>query len=349
MSAVLEITAPGVFTTVQDLGRTGFLDIGVPPSGALDPVALRLANRLVGNDETEGALEILHAGPEFIVRAPTARIAYAGADCTIEILQPEPVVYPAGRSLTVVAGDRIRLGAMRASMCGYLAVAGGFAIEPCMNSLSTYVRGGFGGFQGRTVQAGDHLPLKRETAPVGPDLCVKFNPGGKTVASSQIRVILGPQDDHFSKAGLETLLTSEFVVSASSDRMGARLDGPQIELLAYENFISDGITAGAIQVPGSGQPIVLLADHQTTGGYPKIATVISADLPVLGRMRPGSRLRFSEIDVEAGEAVHRQYKTEIAKLVSRITPVTEVADIDIDELYSSNLISGVIDGEGEQE
>ena len=158
---------------------------------------LRLANRLVGNDEAEGALEILHAGPEFIVRAPTARIACVGADCTIEVLQPEPVVYPTGRSLTVVAGDRVRLGTLRGNMCGYLAVAGGFAIEPCMNSMSTYVRGGFGGFKGRPVQAGDHLPLRRDTAPDGPDLCVKFNSGRETAASSQIRVILGPQDDHF--------------------------------------------------------------------------------------------------------------------------------------------------------
>ena len=130
--------------------------------------------------------------------------------------------------------------------------------------------------------------------------------------------------------------------------MGARLDGPQIELLAYENFISDGITAGAIQVPGSGQPIILLADHQTTGGYPKIATVISADLPVLGRMRPGSRLRFSSIDVEAGEAAHREYKRGISNLLARIAPVTGQGSIDIEELYSGNLISGVVDGDDKQ-
>jgi len=345
MTAYLKIVAPGVFSTVQDLGRSGFLDIGVPPSGAIDPVALRLANRLVGNEEAEAALEILHAGPEFIVRAQTARIAFVGADCTIEVLQPEPVVYPSGQSLSVVAGDRVRLGAMRGNMCGYLAVAGGFAIEPCMNSLSTYVRGGFGGFKGRTVRAGDHLPLRRDVVPEGPEQWVNFNSGREGEASSKIRVILGPQDDHFSKAGLETLLNAEFAVSASSDRMGARLDGPAIELLSHENFISDGITAGAIQVPGSGQPIILLADHQTTGGYPKIATVISADLPILGRMRPGSRLRFRSVDVETGEAAHRRHKTDVAKLIARIAPVTGQSQIDIDELYSGNLISGVVDGE----
>ena len=344
MSATLEILGPGAHTTVQDLGRPGLLAIGVPPSGALDPIALRLANRLVGNEEGEAALEVLHAGPEFTVRADSARIALVGNGSGLEVLEPEPARIPSGRSVTLPRDARVRVAPLRGSACVYLSVAGGFDIAPSMGSRSTYGRGGFGGFQGRAIEAGDRLPLAWEIASRGPALVL-----GKPLADTnddpcRIRAVLGPQDDRFTAAGVATFLGNTFTVSRSFDRMGARLDGPTLELGDFESFISDGIAAGAIQVPGSGQPIVLLADHQTSGGYPKIATVISADLPLLGRLRPGSRLRFAAVSVDAAEAARRVQAREVEALMRAIEPAADEPRFDLRQLYAGNLISGVVNG-----
>lgn len=349
MTAFLDVVAPGAHSTVQDLGRQGYLDIGVPPSGALDPPSLRLANRLVGNQDTAAGLEILHAGPELIVRSESVRIALLGDGTSLEVLHPEPMTCPLGRSLTLPREARFRVTPLRGSACAYLAVAGGFDLVPCMGSLATYVRGGFGGFEGRPLQSGDALPLARSQAPDGPDFGL-----GKDLAIGRqdttcIRVVLGPQDNLFTSTGIATFLNETFSVSQSSDRMGARLDGPRLELQDFENFISDGITAGAIQVPGSGQPIVLLADHQTSGGYPKIATVISADLPLLGRLRPGAALRFEPVVVEAAETARRNQERDLLALMASIGPADDSHQLDLQQLYASNLISGVVDGADSQD
>ncbi len=344
MSSSIEIVSPGAFTTVQDLGRTGYLNIGVPPSGALDPVALRLANRLVGNEQGAAGLEILFAGPEIAVRAESVRVAVVGAESGIEVVHPEPAQVPAGQSVTLPRGARFRVMPLRIAACACLAVSGSFDLEPCMGSLATYTRGGFGGLEGRVLEAGDLIPLRRGEVPDGPELQLGGTFGAAAGETAAIRVVMGPHEEHFAPEVIEEFLTGEFTVSQSSDRMGARLEGTLIEPQEYINFISDGITAGAIQVPGSGQPIILLADHQTSGGYPRIATVISADLPLLGRQRPGSRLVFRKVDVADAEAARREHEQAVAVRINRIGPVVAAPQVDLDSLYSGNLISGVVDG-----
>ena len=344
MSAAIEIVSPGAFTTVQDLGRTGYLNIGVPPSGALDPVALRLANRLVGNEQGAAGLEVLFAGPEIAVRAGSVRVAVAGAQSGIEVVCPEPARVPAGRSVTLPRDARFRVMPLRTAACACLAVAGSFDLEPCMGSLATYARGCFGGFEGRILKAGDLVPLRRGEAPDGPELQLGGTSGAATRDSAAIRVVMGPHEEHFAPAAIEAFLTGEFTVSQSSDRMGARLEGLRIEPRDHIGFISDGMTAGAIQVPGSGRPVILLADHQTSGGYPRIATVISADLPLVGRQRPGGRLVFRKVDVADAEAARRGHEQAVAAQIRRIGPAAASPRVDLDSLYSGNLISGVVDG-----
>ena len=339
MTGALEVLSPGTFTTVQDLGRTGYLSAGVPPSGALDPVALRLANVVAGNEQSAAGLEILHSGPEFRVEVESVRLVCAGAE--IEVLEPEAGSHPQWCSVTLARGTRFRIGPLRETSSAYLAISGGLELELCLGSFSTYVRGGFGGYEGGVLQAGDRILLASASAPDTGELALERQPGRKVAGQTRIRVVMGPQHENFTEEGLETLCTGEFTVSRNFDRMGARLDGPKIDLKSHENFISDGITAGAIQVPGSGQAIVLLADHQTTGGYPKIATVISADLPLFGRLRPGSKITFEAISIEAAEAARHDLEKEIAALAARVAPLAAKAEINLERLYSENLISGV--------
>jgi biotin-dependent carboxylase-like uncharacterized protein len=210
-----------------------------------------------------------------------------------------------------------------------------------MGSQSTLTRGGIGGFEGRALQAGDILPLRQAAAPEREEVML---PPLDLRPPARVRVVLGPQDDHFTQAGLATLLGSPYTISRASDRMGMRLEGPTLEHSAKGyNIVSDGIAPGSIQVPGNGLPIVLLADRQTTGGYPKVATVVSADLPALGRMTPGARIAFAAIDIEAAEAAARALAREIADLPSRMVAIARRHAIDVDKLLAENLISGAVD------
>ncbi len=190
-------------------------------------------------------------------------------------------------------------------------VEGGFDITPVLGSLSTYTRGGIGGIEGRALKAGDAIPLR---LPAAPEREEQMLPSLDLAPPKRFRVILGPQDDYFTEAGIATLLGATYTVTPATDRMGMRLDGPKLEHAKGYNIVSDGIAPGSIQVPGNGLPIVLLADRQTTGGYPKIATVISADLPALGRLVPGSKMAFEAVDIEAAEAAARLLAAELAAM-----------------------------------
>jgi biotin-dependent carboxylase-like uncharacterized protein len=236
-------------------------------------------------------------------------------------------------------GESIRIGALSGAAIGYLAVEGGFDVAPVLGSQSTFVRGGLGGFDGRALQAGDVLPLKRARAEA---LEERMLPPADLRPPKRFRVVFGPQDDYFTEQGRRTLLESAFTVSPASDRMGMRLAGPALEHAKGYNIVSDGIAPGSIQVPGNGAPIVLLADRQTTGGYPKIATVISADLPALGRLTPGSRLSFEAVDIEAAEAAHRRFRADMEALGRRLGPVRAEAVIDEARLRAANLVSGMV-------
>jgi biotin-dependent carboxylase-like uncharacterized protein len=344
MRAALRVLAPGLMTTLQDLGRPGYQRLGVPVSGALDHVSLRAANLLAGNAPGTGALEIAYQGPTLRVDADSVRIAAAGAQAVIEVLAGENG--SAGRrlagfeSVRLVRGEVLRIGALTGSALLYLAVEGGFAVPPVLGSQSTLTRAAIGGFEGRPLRAGDLLPLGRPAVPEREEAAL---PPLDLAPPARIRVLLGPQADHVTPAGLRTLTEAAYTVSRASDRMGMRLEGPRLEHSSKGyNIVSDGIATGAIQVPGNGLPIVLLADRQTTGGYPKIAAVISADLPALGRMMPGARIAFTAVDIAAAEAAARRLAQDIAAMAGALAPARRAAAIDAARLMGENLVSGVV-------
>jgi len=343
VSAALKVLSAGLHTTVQDLGRQGYQAIGVPVSGALDAPSLRLANRLAGNADNTAALEILYQGPTLEVQAARARVALAGGDATLELVGERTRAMGGWRSLLLQQGERFRVSASSGSACCYLAVEGGIAVAPCLGSAATFTRGGFGGFEGRALKSGDLLPLARADVEERTELMLEHPPSA--ARDQTIRVVLGPQADHFTAAAIARFLGSEFRISKDADRMGARLEGVKLEHSGGYNIASDGIATGAIQVPGSGQAILLLADHQTTGGYPKIATVISADLPVAGRRRPGDAVRFAAIGVAEAESLRRAQEKELQGLMASLAPAAAGTGLDPARLYSVNLISGAVAGD----
>jgi len=345
MSACLQVLRAGAHTSVQDLGRPGYQDQGVPVSGVLDPPALRLANALAGNAGDCAGLEILLAGPVLEVAAESVRIAVAGTGtrATRQLADGSTTALAPWRSHTLYRGERILVGALADSRCACLAVAGGFAIEPVLGSRSTYARAGLGGHAGRPLAAGDTLPLALASAPAGGDLACERIPA--LAEAERVRVVMGPQQDFFTAAAQAGFLEARYRVGRDTDRMGIRLEGPALARAAGQELLSEGIAPGSIQVPHSGQPVILLADRQTTGGYPKIATVISADLPRVGRLRPGAALRFQAVDVAAAEQARRAEERELEAALARLVPAGSAAGVDVDSLYSENLVSGVTDGE----
>lgn len=295
----IQVLKPGMFTTVQDLGRWGYQQYGVPVAGAMDEFALRAANLLVGNAEGDAGLEITLLGPSLEFGADQV-IAVTGADLDATL---NGRALPLWESVTVRRGTTLKFGRPKAGARAYLAVAGGVDVPKVIGSRSTYVRGKLGGFQGRPLQAGDELAIGQAGRPTpGRRLPPDATPGVVHTA----RVILGPQDDHFPDESLELFLSSTYRVSAVSDRMGYRLEGPKLHHKQGPDIISDAIPAGAVQVPGHGTPIIMLADRQTTGGYTKIATVISADLRVLAQLAPGESIGFQRVTMDEAVAALRE-------------------------------------------
>jgi biotin-dependent carboxylase-like uncharacterized protein len=339
MNLGLRVLAPGLHTTVQDLGRFGYRSVGVPVSGPLDRVALTLANALVGNAANTSALELLVQGPALEVMAASIRLALVGGAGGLVIEGARSRTVGAGQSVRLRKGERVNIGAIDNVACAYLAIEGGFNLPPCLGSAATYARGQFGGLKGRTLEAGDELPIRLDEAPSRPELALAraHDPG----LDQPIRVVLGPQRDHFTDQALHTLVSATFAVSSRADRMGFRLDGPQLAHAKDYNIVSDGIATGSIQVPGSGQAIVLLVDAQTTGGYPKIATVISADIPAIGRRRPGNVVRFLAVTQEQAEAIRREQEETIAQWIGSFRTIDAAAEVDIAALYGENLVGGV--------
>ncbi len=308
----LEIIEPGLLTTVQDRGRVGYQRYGVPTSGALDVFALRAANLLAGNDDGDAGLEMTVLGPRIRFGADTW-FAIAGADLT-PMLDGEPV--PNWRRVRASAGGVLSFQGSRDGMRAYLAVAGGIDVPRLMGSRSTYLKGEFGGLGGRPLRAGDELETLG--GPRESDLDEMELPASFVVPEyghdHRIRVVLGPQGGAFTEQGVETLLGSEYKVSVQSDRMGYRLDGPAIEHVSDPDIVSDGTALGVIQVPGNGQPIVLLADRGTTGGYAKIATVVSVDIGRIAQAMPGDAMRFEAVSVEEAHAILAEQEAALRDL-----------------------------------
>jgi allophanate hydrolase len=345
MNPGLEVLAPGLATSVQDLGRVGFQAIGVPVAGALDPVALRLANLLVGNPPAMAGLEILHSGPTFRVAADAVRIALGGADARVTFDARSSGPVRSWQSLRLGRGEVFTIVVGRGSACPVLAVEGGVAVRSVLGSAATYARAAIGGFAGRALRAGDLVPLTLAAVAERDELRLPQPPPAE--ADRPLRIVLGPQQECFTEVAMADLVTAEYRISASADRMGMRLDGPALTHRRGWDIVSDAIATGAIQVPGSGKPILLLADHQTTGGYPKIATVVSADLPVAGRRRPGDAIRFAAVSVEEAEALARAAKGRLAAFAAAIEKLPAARGLDLGRLYDGNLISGVVSaGEG---
>ncbi|MCL4395469.1 MAG: 5-oxoprolinase subunit PxpB [Chloroflexi bacterium] len=306
---LVEVVSPGFLTTVQDLGRCGFQRFGVPVSGAMDSFALRAANALVGNDAGAAALE--STGTGLVLRfLSDGIVAVTGGGAQPVLRTPALNAWhaPTWTALYVRAGSLLDLGDRDAGCRTYVAFGGGIAVSSVLNSQSTYLPGGFGGFLGRALQAGDSLrvgePRVQPAAVAGRILKLSNQP--VYAERVTLRVVLGPRAARFTADAIRTLLTQEYAVSIDSDRMGLRLDGPALERSVSEEIISNGIALGAVQVPPNGQPIVLAADRQTIGGYPIIASVIRADLPLTAQCTPGqSSVRFRQVTVEQAQSLYR--------------------------------------------
>jgi antagonist of KipI len=313
----LSIIRPGLLTTVQDLGRPGYQHLGVVVSGALDAVALRVANILVGNPEDAAGLEITLLGPTIRFEADHL-IALTGANLS-PTLDGEPLLQH--RPVAVRAGTVLAFGAARAGCRAYLAVAGGLAAPLVLGSRSTYLRAGLGGWHGRALQAGDELPtgtfspaaqhLWQLLAPDGlpaPWVAARWLPSPALCPPPQtqpiIRAVRGPEYGQFAQASQRAFWHEPFIITPAADRMGYRLQGPALTRDTAPELLSSAVTFGTVQVPPDGQPIALLADAQTTGGYPRLAQVITADFSALAQARSGQALRFQEVSLAEAQALY---------------------------------------------
>jgi len=346
---VIEILDAPLPASFQDGGRPGYRHLGVPLSGALDVDWLAIANALAGNPTSTVALEIQMRGPRLRATRPLT-VALAGEfSARIEDTAGQSRAAGNWRSHVLAANEILDTGILRGGI-GYLAVHGGFDLPAVLGSRSTYARAGIGGIDGRAIKDGDcinvgagalcvpGIPLRGQATAISLRL-----PRPPRLADGPLRVIPGPQREYFTDTAWTRLLNEEFTVSREADRMGLRLDGARLEHTHSADIVSDAVTPGAIQVPGDGRPIILLADCQTVGGYPKIATVIGADLPRLGHALPGQTLRFVEVSIAQALAARREAAAELAECIASIAPGS--AEFNLDALYAANLIDGVIDAQ----
>lgn len=325
----ITVLKPGLLSSFQDTGRTGSQHLGVPVCGAMDARAHRLANLLAGNEADHATLEITLAGPTLRFEAP-ACFAIGGADLQATL---NGAAAPCHRPLVARAGDVLAFGAARpdGGIRAYLAVHGGYALAPVMGSTSTYLRGGFGGHAGRALARGDSIGLAA-ALPGQPAALERLAQAlwqqriylPATLAAHprrHLRVLPGIHWDEFDADSRGHLLHAEFRISAQSDRMGYRLDGPPLSMTAPRQILSEAASYGTMQVPAGGQAIVLMADRQTTGGYPKLAQVISADLPALAQRGPGQALRFARIELDEAQQLDGEREDAFAQLQDALAPL----------------------------
>ncbi|MGE7762978.1 biotin-dependent carboxyltransferase family protein [Peribacillus sp. NPDC097895] len=315
----LRVIKPGLLTSIQDLGRKGFQQHGVIVSGAMDGYSLRIANMLVGNEEGEAALEITLMGPTIKVEK-NCLISITGGDLSPTI---DSRIAPMWKPIYVKKGSILRFEGCKSGCRAYLSVAGGFAISEVMGSKSTYLRGGIGGYKGRAIRTDDVLECNEPTRNLGewevegsfafPKWFVnhkEFFPDRKPF----IRFIEGSQYEYFTNSSKGSFVEGSFKVSNQSDRMGYRISGPNLELQDNGDLLSEAVTNGSVQVPPDGNPIILLADSQTTGGYPKIAQVITADLPIIAQVKPGESIQFSRVTLKEAERLFLQKEVQLKEL-----------------------------------
>lgn len=289
----ITVLNPGLLTTVQDMGRVGYQQFGVSVSGVMDPRATSIANILVGNDEGEAVLECTMLGPQLRFDAPNC-IAITGGDLG-PTLDGKPI--PNYCAVSVEAGQVLRFTGPKTGCRAFIAFAGGLDIPVVMGSRSTYMKAKIGGLAGRKLAKDDVIGFRAPRTQLknmkDRNLYPEFVP--RDVYT--VRVVMGPQDDAFTDAGVKTFLSETYTVTPEFDRMGCRLEGAVIEHKESGDIISDGIAFGAIQVPSAGKPIIMLADRQTTGGYTKIANVITADFRIIGQLKAGDKVRFEKVSI----------------------------------------------------
>lgn len=336
MTAALQLIAAGPGVTLQDGGRHGYLRFGVTGAGPMDPLAHATANRAADAAVDAAAIEVSLGGVELEAESEPLSLAVAGGAFVIT-LDGRPL--PKATRLQLEPSVRLAIRAGAEGAWCYIAVSGQIDVAPTLGSVSTHTRSGLGGLAGRALAAGDMLPVRdalRRDAAVGEILAPWLDRPGDVV-----RVILGPQDDYFAPDQIQMFLDGPWTLSGRSDRMAYLLDGPALTHAKGFNIVSDGIAMGAIQIPGSGRPIVLMADRQPTGGYPKIATVIGVDLGRLSQLRPGSPFRFAAVTVAEAVKVRRAEHTALAQPIV-LRPLIRT-DFSPGFLLSTNLISGVVD------
>lgn len=343
MNAIVEIVDAGLAVSVQDRGRMGYRNIGVPVSGALDPVLMAAANALVGSPSDAAVLEVGLSGPALKALSGTVRVGLSGEmGAQLVNTRGQMLKVAPWQTATLSPGDVIRVGGV-AHGVGYVALSGGVQVPAQLGSRSTYLRAAIGGVQGRAPKAGDRLQCDAVRGDPWLEFCARAPWHHDT---GPIRVILGPQEDYFTREAMENFLTRPYAVTRDMDRMGLRLEG---ERLAHNEkgaeIVSDGVAPGTIQVPANGQPIVLMADCQTSGGYPKIATVIRADLPRLAHLRPGDELRFVAVSHAEAAAALREQVRRLAEWVGTIQSFRPPGVIDEAALYGANLICGAVRGD----
>jgi biotin-dependent carboxylase-like uncharacterized protein len=319
--AAFEVIEPGILTTIQDLGRIGFSQFGIPPSGALDTFSFRVGNLLTGNREEEAGLETTLMGLKLKALREVV-IAVTGGDFS-PALNEEPLEM--WRTHLLVEGDVIAFKKVQTGCRAYLSVSGGFVVPKILGSCSTYLPGNLGGLEGRKLRRGDILYIPETSASLD-KLGLRFprdwipSPEMET----PLRVIAGPQNHHFTEKGSQTFYSSSYQVTPQCDRMGVRLEGPKIERRSdvEESIISEGLISGAIQVPGEGKPTIILTEL-VTGGYAKIATIISTDLPKVAQLKPRDQVRFKPISIEESHLLLREQEErlkEFGKIIQESRP-----------------------------
>ncbi len=331
MSKLL-ISAIGLASSVQDGGRHGAQRYGLPPSGAVDRLALAAANCLVGNDLFAAAIEIGPFGAAFMARAGAVRLGLAGTSRNAGVAGR---AIASGTSLTLADGETLTLGFARGGSFSYLAIEGGISGEPMFGSLAVNARAGLGSPHPRPLQAGDELQTRQASGAAERRIDLP------AAVEGPIRVVMGPQDDEFDDVQKKLFLDCEWKISATSDRMGYRLDGPVIKHLHGHNIVSDGTVNGSIQVPGNGAPIVLMPDRGTSGGYPKIATLISADLGRFAQIPAGKPFRFKAVSMAEAQGEARKLAQLLRALPDRLRPL-ETFDLNLEALSDANVAGSAV-------
>lgn len=324
----ITVLKPGLLSSFQDLGRHGHQHLGVPVGGAMDSRAHRLANILAGNPENEATLEITLTGPTLRFNAP-ACIAISGAQLS-PTLNGEPV--PNNRPLVIRTNDVLAFGERKSGVRAYIAWHGGIELSRVMGSTSTYLRGGFGGFQGRALKKDDVLKLRHDIGAATLDdlardlwrIKVYLPASLGQMPRAAIRVLRSAHTDLFVDTSVEDFFTNEYRVSPASERMGYRLEGTPLTLKSSTQQLSEATSFGSIQVPADGMPIILMADRQTTGGYAKIAHVAAIDLPVIAQCMPGENLRFSEITLTEAQQLDSQREEAFGRLQLTLNPLRDL-------------------------